>query len=155
MESKPPKTPYAYPKRPRRDPNLDQKSHKIKVICNLRQINLGQEQKNVRQYAIHYEPIIADDNYPLKRKILRQLKSDLQGTFEKFFQAGDTLFVYTKNPPEKVNLETKIDETNYNITFDRSSNIINCRDIKTKEKDHLKIKSFVECLIRNIFLSNN
>ena len=38
MESKPPKTAIDYPKRPRRDQNLDQKNKKIKVICNLKQI---------------------------------------------------------------------------------------------------------------------
>ena len=45
MQSKPEKTQFEYPKRPRRDQALDQKTRKIKAICNLRYINLGQEHK--------------------------------------------------------------------------------------------------------------
>ena len=53
-----------YPKRPNRDMNREKKYRKSRVICNLRQLNLGEESKQVQQYAIHYEPIIAEDNYP-------------------------------------------------------------------------------------------
>ena len=98
-----------YPKRPNRDSNRDHQYKKTKVICNLRYINLGLESKQVQQYAIHYEPVIAEDNYPLKRKIIRQLSTDLKGYFEKYAQAGDTIFVFSKDPQEKVSLETTID----------------------------------------------
>ena len=68
-----------YPKRPIRDSNRDKAYRKSRVICNLRQLNLGEESRQVQQYAVHYEPIIAEDNYPLKRKIIRQLSADLKG----------------------------------------------------------------------------
>jgi hypothetical protein len=48
------------------------------------------------QYSISYEPVIAEDNYPLKRTIIRQLKEDLEGNFEKYFQAGDTYLYVLK-----------------------------------------------------------
>ena len=80
MESqKKEKKEIVYPKRPNRDPNRDKLYKKSRVICNLKQINLGEEKRQVQQYAIHYEPIIAEDNYPLKRKIIRQLSTDLKG----------------------------------------------------------------------------
>ena len=144
-----------YPKRPNRDSNRDHQYKKTKVICNLRYINLGLESKQVQQYAIHYEPVIAEDNYPLKRKIIRQLSTDLKGYFEKYAQAGDTIFVFSKDPQEKVSLETTIDNVLYKVTFDRSSNKVNCRNINKKTRDNIKIKSFIENIIKNIFMANN
>ena len=79
-----------YPKRPNRDPDKDRSYRKAKVLCNLKQINLGLESTKVTQYAIHYEPIISDDNYPLKRKLIRELRKDLNGYFVKL----EILFLY-------------------------------------------------------------
>ena len=123
---KEPKTEFKYPKKPKRDQTKDSSYKKTNVLCNLKQINLGEENKKVQQYAIHYEPIIADDNYPLKRKIIRQLRKDLTGNFEKYAQAGDTIFVFAKDPKEKVSLETTVDDVLYKVTFDRTSNSVNC-----------------------------
>ena len=36
----------------------------------MKRLNLGEGNKQVQQYAIHYEPVIAEDNYTLKRKII-------------------------------------------------------------------------------------
>ena len=142
-----------YPKRPNRDANKNYR--KTRVICNLKQLNLGEENRQVQQYAIHYEPIIAEDNYPLKRKIIRQLSSDLKGYFERYAQAGDTIFVFSKDAQEKVSLETKIEEVLYKVTFVKTANKVNCRNINKKTKDNVKIKSFIENIIKNIFMANN
>ena len=99
-----------YPKKPNRDPNKDKGYYRIRVICNMKRLNLGEGNKQVQQYAIHYEPVIAEDNYTLKRKIIRQLSGDLKGYFERYAQAGDTIFVFSKAPQEKISLETKINE---------------------------------------------
>ena len=144
-----------YPKRPNRDPDKDRSYRKAKVLCNLKQINLGLESTKVTQYAIHYEPIISDDNYPLKRKLIRELRKDLNGYFEKFAQAGDTLFVFGKDTQEKVSLETKIDEVLYKVTFDKTPNEINCRNINKKTADNIKIRNFLETIIKNLFMANN
>ena len=146
---------FVYPKKPKRDETKDASYKKSYVLCNLKQINLGQESKKVQQYAIHYEPIIADDNYPLKRKVIRSIKKDLSGYFEKFAQAGDTIFVFSKDPQEKVSLETTVDDVLYKVTFDRTSNFVNCRNINSKTRDNIKIKSFLESVIKNIFMANN
>ena len=146
---------FIYPKKPNRDLSKDASYRKSKVICNLKQINLGEQNKKVQQYAIHFEPIISDDNYPLKRKIIRQIRKDLQGKFEKYAHAGDTIFVFAKDPEEKVSIETKIDDVLYKITFVRTSNEVNCRNINTRTRDNIKIKSFLESVIKNIFMANN
>ena len=153
--SKESKPEFKYPPKPKRDSAKDSIWRKTHVLCNLKQINLGEEKKQVQQYAIHYEPIIADDNYPLKRKIIRQIRKDLNGFFEKFSQAGDTIFVFAKDPQEKVSLETTIDNILYKVTFDRTSNFVNCRNINTKTKDNIKVKGFLESVIKNIFMANN
>ena len=153
--SKEEKIEIIYPKRPNRDMNRENKYRKSRVICNLRQLNLGEESKQVQQYAIHYEPIIAEDNYPLKRKIIRQLTADLKGYFERYAQAGDTIFVFSKDAKEKVSLETKIDEVLYKVTFDKTANKVNCRNINKKTRDNIKIKSFIENIIKNIFMAND
>ena len=152
---KEPKPEVVYPKRPKRDEAKERSCKTITVVCNFKQINLGEEAKKVQQYAIHYEPIIDIDNYPLKRKIIRQLRKDLTGEFEKYAQAGDTIFVFAKNPKEKVSLETKVGDILYKVTFDKTSNSVNCRNINKKTKDSIKVKSFLESVIKNIFMANN
>ena len=144
-----------YPKRPNRDPAKDSSYRKAKVLCNLKQINLGEESTKVTQYAIHFEPIISEDNYPLKRKLIRELRKDLNGYFGRFAQAGDTLFVFGKDSQEKVSLETKIDELLYKVTFDKTPNVINCRNINKKTPDNIKIRNFLETIVKNLFMANN
>ena len=144
-----------YPKKPKRDTQLEQKETKIKVICNLRQISLNSDKHQIRQYAIHFEPEIAEDNFPLKKKILRQIKSDLHKNFQKFLQGGDTLFVCGDNLQEKLVLETTVDTILYKVQFVLTKNIIDCRNIKTRCHDHIKIKNLIETLVKNIIYSNN
>ena len=149
------KTPIVYPKRPKRDFHIEEKERKMKVICNLRQISLTSSHNQIRQYAIHFEPEIAEDNYPLKKKLLRQLREELHKNFQKFIQGGDTLFVCGANLQEKVVLETKLDSTLYKLQLVLTKNIIECRDIRTRAKDHIKIKNLIEILIKNIIHANN
>ena len=149
------KTPIVYPKRPKRDFHIEEKERKMKVVCNLRQISLTSSHNQIRQYAIHFEPEIAEDNYPLKKKLLRQLREELHKNFQKFIQGGDTLFVCGANLQEKVVLETKLDSTLYKLQLVLTKNIIECRDIRTRAKDHIKIKNLIEILIKNIIHANN
>ena len=149
------KTPIVYPKRPKRDFHLEEKERKMKVVCNLRQISLTSSHNQIRQHAIHFEPEIAEDNYPLKKKLLRQLREELHKNFQKFIQGGDTLFVCGANLQEKVVLETKLDSTLYKLQLVLTKNIIECRDIRTRAKDHIKIKNLIEILIKNIIHANN
>ena len=144
-----------YPKKPNRDPNKDKGYYRIRVICNMKRLNLGEGNKQVQQYAIHYEPVIAEDNYTLKRKIIRQLSGDLKGYFERYAQAGDTIFVFSKDPQEKISLETKINEVLYKVNFERTSNKVNCRNINKKTKDNIKIKNLLENIVKNIFMAYN
>ena len=144
-----------YPKKPKRDDQLQGKDQKSKVICNLRQIMLDKDRRQIRQYAIHYEPEIAEDNFPLKKSIIRQIKPELRKNFPKFIQGGDTLFVVGSNLQEKIVLETTVESTLYKIQIVLTKNIIDCRNINTRCKDNIKIKSLLEILVKNVVLANN
>ena len=115
-EQKETKVEFTYPKKPRLDPAKDSSNKKITALCNLRQINLGEEAKKVHHYSIHYEPVIPEDNYTLKRKIINELKKNLTEEFEKYALIGDSVFVFAKNPKEKVALEVTIDKALYKVT---------------------------------------
>ena len=144
-----------YPTRPKRDLHIEEKDKKTTVICNLRQISLSSSSKKISQYAIHFEPEIAEDNFPLKRKLIRQIREELKKHFQKYIQGGDSLFVCSANLEEKFVLETKLEETLYKIQFVLTKNTIDCRNICTRTKDNIKIKNIIETLIKNILQSNN
>ena len=144
-----------YPKKPKRDTELEKKQQRKKVICNLRQISLDSDKNKISQYAIHFEPEIEEDNFPLKKKIIRLLKSELHKYFQRYIQGGDTLFVCGEKLQEKFVLETKVDTTNYKVQFVLTKNTINCRQIKSRSIDDVKIKNLIETLIKSILFSNN
>ena len=151
------KSPINYQKKPKvsQKSRINQKT--ITVYCNLKRFNFDNREKNkhIMQYSISYEPVIAEDNYPLKRTIIRQLKEDLEGNFEKYFQAGDTLFICSQNTREKIYLETKVKNVLYKVTFERTKNNIDCSKITTNTLENLKLKNFMESMIRSIIYSNN
>ena len=151
------KSPINYPRRPKRDKNSGINEKNITVYCNLKRFNFDKELKNrhIMQYSIHYEPLIADDNYPLKRTLIRELKDDLEGIFEKYFQAGDTLFICSHDSPEQISLEKRIKNILYKLTFVRTSNYIDCTKITTHSIENLKLKTFFESMIKNIIYANN
>ena len=151
------KSPINYPKRPKISLKSRNGEKKITVYCNLKRFNFdnGNKNKHIMQYSIQFEPLIAEDNYPLKRTIIRQLKEDLEGNFEKYFQAGDTLYICSQNTKEKISLETKVKEVLYKVTFVKTSNYIDCSKITTRSYENLKIKGFLESMIKSIVYSNN
>ena len=100
-------------------------------------------------YEISFIPEITNEknnekeNNLLKKKILRQLKEDLLGIFEKYFLYGDTIFVCTKKSKDKIILETKFHEEEYQVIFTKVSNNLDCSKIIQKNKDEIKIKKFI------------
>ncbi len=151
------KSPIKYPQKPKISQKSRTNQKTITVYCNLKRFNFdnGARKRHIMQYSISYEPVIAEDNYPLKRTIIRQLKEDLEGNFEKYFQAGDTLYICSQNTREKINLETKVKDVLYKVTFERTKNYIDCTQITTNTLENLKLKNFLEAMIRSIIYSNN
>ena len=143
-----------YPKKPKRGEILVKST---KVVCNLKEISFKEalKGKHIMKYNVSYEPEIPDDNNSLKRNIFRKLKEDLSGIFEKYYQTGDSIFVCTKKAKDKICLETKIGETDYQVIFKKESNNVDCSKVTDKSKDNIKVKNFVENILKNIIMANN
>ena len=150
------RSPINYPKRPKHSQKLENEK-KITVYCNLKRFNFCKDAKNrhIMQYSIRYEPLIAEDNYPLKRALIKQLKGDLEGVFEKYFQAGDTLYICSHDSPDQISLETRVKEVLYKVILVRTNNYIDCAKITTHSVENLKLKTFFESMIKSIIYSNN
>ena len=143
-----------YPKKPKRGEILVKST---KVVCNLKEISFKEalKGKHIMKYNVSYEPEIPDDNNSLKRNIFRKLKEDLSGIFEKYYQTGDSIFVCTKKAKDKICLETKIGETDYQVIFKKESNNVDCSKVTDKSKDNIKVKNFVENILKSIIMANN
>ena len=146
-----------YPKKPKRG-EVFKKS--LNIICNLRQINFKEalKGKHIMTYEISFIPELNNEkeNYFLKKKILRTLKEDLTGIFENYFLIGNTIFVCTKKCKDKITLETKVSDVEYQVIFKKISNEFNCEKIENNSQDDIrKKKIFVENIIRNIITANN
>ena len=146
-----------YPKKPKRG-EVFKKS--LNIICNLRQINFKEalKGKHIMTYEISFIPELNNEkeNYFLKKKILRTLKEDLTGIFENYFLIGNTIFVCTKKCKDKITLETKVSDVEYQVIFKKISNEFNCEKIEHNSQDDIrKKKIFVENIIRNIITANN
>ena len=145
---------FEYPKKPKRGDIL---SKTVKVICNLKQINFKEavKGKHIMKYNISYEPEITEENISTKRIVLRQIKEDLSGIFEKYYLTGDTIFVCTKKAKDKICIETKVKDVEYQVYFRKELNDIDCSKIIDKSKESIKVKNFVENIIKNIIMANN
>ena len=146
-----------YPKKPKRGEVLKKS---LNIICNLKQINFKEalKGKHIMTYEISFIPELNNEkeNYFLKKKILRTLKEDLTGIFENYFLIGNTIFVCTKKCKDKITLETKVSDVEYQVIFKKISNEFNCEKIEHNSQDDIrKKKIFVENIIRNIITANN
>ena len=143
-----------YPKKPKRGETFEKNT---KVICNLKLINFKEalKGKHIMKYNITYEPEIKEEKNSIKRTIIRKLKEDLNGIFEKYYQVGDTIFVCTKKAKEKICLEVKVEEIEYKVVFKKESDNVDCSKIINKSKENIKVKSLVEYILKNIIMANN
>ena len=90
-----------------------------------------------------------------KKIVLRQIKEDLNGVFEKYYLTGDTIFVCTKKAKDKIRIETKVQDIEYQVIFKKELNDIDCSKIIDKSKDNIKVKNLVENILKSIIIANN
>ena len=145
---------FDYPRKPKRGEIL---AKTVKVICNLKEINFKEalKGKHIMKYNISYEPEISEDNNSTKRIILRQIKEDLNGIFEKYYLTGDTIFVCTKKAKDKIRIETKVKDVEYQVIFKKELNDIDCTKIINKSKENIKVRNLIENILKNIIMANN
>jgi len=144
-----------FAKRPINDNNLRSKDKQIDLVCNMLLMRFSPGEKKAQQFSVKIEPELAQDNYPLRRKIFRQISHDLKGYYHPYFPAGFTIFTSASNPEARVELTTKVDDTEYKITIEDSKNTLDLSKIRTKTDESLKVKSMIENLIKQIVSHNS
>ena len=144
-----------FAKRPLNDNNLRSKDKKVELVCNMLLMRFSPGEKKAQQFSVKIEPEIAQDNYPLRRKIFRQISHDLKGYYQPYFPAGLTIYTSASNPEARVELATKVDDTEYKITIEDTKNTLDLSKIRTKTDECLKVKSMIENLIKQIVSHNS
>ena len=144
-----------FTKRPMNDNNLRSKDKPIDLVCNMLLMRFSPGEKKAQQFSVKIEPELAQDNYPLRRKIFRQISHDLRGYYHPYFPAGFTIFTSASNPEARVELTTKVDDTEYKITIEDTKNTLDLSKIRTKTDESLKVKSMIENLIKQIVSHNS
>ena len=79
------------------------KESTIKLLCNLVKIKFNPSQKHAQQFSVKITPEVAEDNYPLVRRILRQLSKELKGIFQPYISSGFSIFSSTNDKIKKKN----------------------------------------------------
>ena len=143
-----------FAKKPAHNPNF-RGEEKIQLVCNLLQMSFNPKEAIASQFSVKITPEIANDNYPLRRKILRQLSKDLNGYYRPYFPAGFTLFSSAKDADQMISLETNVDGVDYKVVVEKTKNVVDLTQVRSTSDENLKVKSFIEVLIKNIIGANN
>ena len=149
------KSEFQFAKRPGSNANLRSQDRQIELVCNMLLMRFHPGEKKAQQFSVKIEPELAQDNYPLRRKIFRQISHDLKGYYQPYFPAGFTIFTSASNPESRVELTTKIDSIEYKITIEDTKNNLDLLKIRTKNDESLKVKSMIENLIKQIVSHNS
>ena len=140
---------------PAKSVELKRKYETVDILTNLFKINFSENEYKLLNYSISVEPEIANDNYTLFSKIIRQMDSDLSKYFKRKNISGYNLFGSTNNQDKEITIKTTVDETEYKITFKYASGMdIKLDDDNEEDLARNKKKSFIERTIKDILLKN-
>ena len=145
-------TKIKYPKAPPKNNSL-RYERTISLTSNLMQLEID-PMKRIYVYSIEISPEIEKDNFTLQNKIYKNLEEELSKIFTKKAFAGYNLFGVTKEPKEEIILNVNVENKDYTITFKKTKPL----DFKLIKQNGdeiiLKVKGFIEKLIKNILLSS-
>ena len=145
-------TKIKYPKAPPKNNSL-RYERTISLTSNLMQLEID-PMKRIFVYSIEISPEIEKDNFTLQNKIYKNLEEQLSKIFTKKAFAGYNLFGVTKEPKEEIILNVNVENKDYTITFKKTKPL----DFKLIKQNGdeiiLKVKGFIEKLIKNILLSS-
>ena len=145
-------TKIKYPKAPPKNNSL-RYERTISLTSNLMQLEID-PMKRIYVYSIEISPEIEKDNFTLQNKIYKNLEEQLSKIFTKKAFAGYNLFGVTKEPKEEIILNVNVENKDYTITFKKTKPL----DFKLIKQNGdeiiLKVKGFIEKLIKNILLSS-
>lgn len=144
---------FEFAKRPPLNPGMRNQKN-VELISNHIRLGFRPNEKRARQYAVRFEPEIAVDNLQLKRMLLKQVFKELRPYYHPYFQSGDTIFS-PKVVEEVITVSTFNVNTEYQITIELTKNEIDLNQIRDRNDMSLKLKGFLENLVKNIISSNN
>ena len=145
-------TKIKYPKAPPKNNSL-RYERTISLTSNLMQLEIN-PMKRIYVYSIEISPEIEKDNFTLQNKIYKNLEEQLSKIFTKKAFAGYNLFGVTKEPKEEIILNVNVENKDYTITF-KNTKPLDFKLIKQNgDEIILKVKGFIEKLIKNILLSS-
>ena len=131
------------------------KESTIKLLCNLVKIKFNPSQKHAQQFSVKITPEVAEDNYPLVRRILRQLSKELKGIFQPYISSGFSIFSSTNDNDEQMyTLLCVLNDQEYEVEISKTSNNIDLTKINSFKENDIRVKSFIEILIKSILSAN-
>ena len=135
-----------------RDPH---KEKQINLVCNLLKMKFNPSKKHAQQFSVKITPDIAEDNYPLVRRILRQLSKELKGLYQPYISSGFSIFSSINENEDQVNtLTCKLDDQEYTVEIAKTNNILDLTKVNSFKENDIRVKSFIEILIKSILSSN-
>ena len=143
-----------FAKKPTINPN-NRKERSVSLVCNLLRMSFKPEDGIANQYSIKITPEVAADNYPLRKKIYRQISDKLRENYKPYFPSGYTLFSSKKDGNQKVDIEITVEGIDYKIEIEKTRNTVDLTQIRTTSDENIKVKTFVEILVKNIIGRNN
>ena len=142
-----------YPKAPPKNYSLSSNDQVASLTTNLMKLTISEPMKKIYVYSVQLKPEIAKDNFNLQYKIYKNLQSELSNYFMKYSFAGYNMFGIPKARQNEIILKKIVEEEEYTIIF-REVSSLNFEEISDSQGINLKMKSFVEKLIKDILLSS-
>ena len=131
------------------------KESSIKLLCNLIKINFNPSHKHTQQYSVKIKPEVAEDNYPLVKRILRQLSKELKGIFQPYISSGFSIFSSTTDNDELTyTLLCVLNDQEYEVEINKTLNNIDLSKINSFKENDIRVKTFIEILVKSILSAN-
>jgi hypothetical protein len=146
-----------FPMRPTLNMQVRQQQRPVNLISNYLKISFRPNGSFVSQYAIKIEPCVESDNMGLRKTIYKTIYKHLIDTYFPFIISGDSLFSGKQVEEIQVfNIQIRIGETNYEyqISIEKTNNMIDLANIKSVNNFSQKVKSFIEIVFKNILNAN-
>ena len=129
-------------------------SKQIRLTSNYFPLTLNK--LKVFQYSIKITPEIANDNFPLRQLIYKNIHHKIkENNFSPFLSSGFVLYTCNKEAPEVLPITAEIKEIEYTILIEKTHNTIDLSLINNYSIENLCVKTFIETLIRKIIEANS
>ena len=141
------------PSLPKRNDSLRIQDAIVDLTTNLLKLQISQNNQKLCLYSVHLEPELDRNNYSLYAIIQRQIDVELSNHFTQRCFSGFNLFASSENPPDFVQIQAKVKNTDYSVKFTKVGEM-DLNTITDFDGVNQKKKSFFEKVIKDIMLKN-